>query len=518
MSNLAVNQSKSTVIAIGRKRSASQVVNIGQFQWLEDLSFKYLGVEIPVLHNPYFLFLQKPVADIFGYLDSVLMCRNHFDHVLQGRILNIRTFVASKLMYYFSLAPSPSKEFMRCLQNQLNNYVWSYRKHMASFQLLALPHNLGGLNMYSVARQNCSIKLKWVSRLLHTKNEFWKCYVESCFHFPIVIFLKFNMCKNKLHRLIKPGAILPAFWIDVLSIWYSHNYCYAKNCSSDVYLAFNSAIPSPCVFNVSLMQQYHLRGIYTIQDFLDKSPTFSVAEVRLLKVFYLQTAIVKKWPDGFNGCKILLFDIVHPISVRAINLALVRNITFKPFALWERWKRDLGIDSIPVLWSQIVNIKFQFLLVKHQTFYWRYVNRAYFNNHWLATIDPNLSSLCSFCQGEEESFMHLYWTCPLVSSLWVDFIEWCRSHIDFHAMYSRNNCLLLGFDSVVLNIVMMLCKYFIHTLRLYGTPLSLANLLHRIKSARNLEFLIYSNLPYLRLSCCHTRWGLLDENSVFDVH
>ena len=165
-----------------------------------------------------------------------------------------------------------------------------------------------------------------------------------------------------------------------------------------------------------------------------------------------------------------------------------------------------------------MNIKFQFLLVKHQTFYWKYVNRAYFNNHWLAKVDSNVWPLCSFCHCEEETFLHLYWDCPLVSSLWSEFIKWCHSKIDLHAVYSRENCSLFGFDTVVLNVVMMLCKNFIHTSHLYGTTLSFINLLCRIKSARSFEFLMHSYLPYLKLSKCHARWGLLDENSVFDVN
>ena len=291
VSNLAVNQSKSQVIAIGNDRLASQLVNVGQFQWIEDLSFKYLGVEIPVRNTPYFVYLQKLVADIFGYLDSVLLLRNHFEHVLQGRILNVHTFVASKLMYYFSLAPSPLHAFMKHLQTQLNNYVWSYQKHMASFQLLSLPHNLGGLNMYSVERQNCSLKLKWVLRLVHTKDQFWKCYVDSCFHFPIDLLLKFNITKAKLSSLLKPGAVLPTFWLDALGIWFSCHFWSAKGCDGNVLLAFNSAIPSACVFNANLMQEYHSWGIYTIQDFLDARSTFSMDEAWSLKVYYIQMAI-----------------------------------------------------------------------------------------------------------------------------------------------------------------------------------------------------------------------------------
>ena len=61
--------------------------------------------------------------------------------VCMGRILNVKTFVASKLMYYFSLSLSPSIKFLNSVQSQLINYVWSYRLHRVSAKLLYEPYD-----------------------------------------------------------------------------------------------------------------------------------------------------------------------------------------------------------------------------------------------------------------------------------------------------------------------------------------------------------------------------------------
>ena len=140
ISNLSVNYSKSSVIPIGPNR-LNRNLNVGQFQWCTDLSVKYLGIDVPTVYNPGFRFHQGPVSNIFDHIESTLHCRNQFHVVLQGRILNVKTFISSKLMYYFSLAPSPSKNFLKQIQKQLNNYVWSYRKHMVVIDCLYLPYD-----------------------------------------------------------------------------------------------------------------------------------------------------------------------------------------------------------------------------------------------------------------------------------------------------------------------------------------------------------------------------------------
>ena len=47
--------------------------------------------------------------------------------------------------------------------------------------LMYLDIGDGGFNMYSVIRQNQSLKLSWIVRLLQPEHQFWKVHLISQF-------------------------------------------------------------------------------------------------------------------------------------------------------------------------------------------------------------------------------------------------------------------------------------------------------------------------------------------------
>ena len=260
-------------------------------------------------------------------------------------------------------------------------------------------------------------------------------------------------------------------------------------------------------------------GVVTIGDFLEKSPLWSRRDKVRLRVAFIDHAIFAVWPHciRLNDEQSVFVDFTNAITVHAINLAMIKRITFKPVTVWERWHEDLQMDGLEELWPSIVNIRFQFLQVKHQTFYWRYLYCGYVTNKMLFKANLHSNDRCSFCDREVETFKHLYWDCNIVQSLWVHFIEWCKLNVDCSVVYNVKTCLLMGFGNVTLNIIMMYFKYFIHISRLFNLPLTFQWLMARLASARKNEFMIFNHLPYLYVYKCYARWGLLDQNAVFDV-
>ena len=178
-------------------------------------------------------------------------------------------------------------------------------------------------------------------------------------------------------------------------------------------LFFNSVFSSMYIFNVDLMKKYEDLGVVTIGDFLEKSPLWSRRDKVRLLVAFIDRAIFAVWPHGIrlNDEQSVFVDFTNAITVRAINLAMIKRITFKPVKVWERWHEDLQMDGLEELWPSIVNIHFQFLQVKHQTFYWRYLYRGYVTNKMLFKANLHSNDRCSFCDREVETFKHLYWDC-----------------------------------------------------------------------------------------------------------
>ena len=155
-----------------------------------------------------------------------------------------------------------------------------------------------------------------------------------------------------------------------------------------------------------------------------------------------------------------------------------------PEKLWNCWEVDLQLMDIQSQWKRIINIKSQILKIKLHSFYVRYVNRVVITNVKHHQISSPVSPLCSFCQLEDESWMHLFWVCPQVQRLWRGVITFCEHNISRDVDYSMSNCVLLGFSLPLLNFIMTYCKYFIHLARLFNTLLYVNLLLKHLKSVR----------------------------------
>ena len=80
------------------------------------------------------------------------------------------------------------------------------------------------LNMYSVLRHDRSLKLKWISKLIHTNGEFWQSHVASCFLVPLELLVVSNLHKGHFKKLLRDGASLPVFWMDVFDIWGEYSF------------------------------------------------------------------------------------------------------------------------------------------------------------------------------------------------------------------------------------------------------------------------------------------------------
>ena len=98
-------------------------------------------------------------------------------------------------------------------------------------------------------------------------------------------------------------------------------------------------------------------------------------------------------------------------------------------------------------------------------------------------------------------------------SLWSELIQWCKTHVSNEVTYSKPNCLLMGFELPVLNIIMTICKYHIFLLKYYPYSLEFSALLKRINTTRAIDWLSYKELPYLRIGIIIKRWSPLTSKN-----
>ena len=110
------------------------------------------------------------------------------------------------------------------------------------------------------------------------------------------------------------------------------------------------------------------------------------------------------------------------------------------------------------------------------------------------------------CELKDEMFLHVFWECGHIQPLWVKFIQMCKDKISDKAVYNCENCLLKGFDISLLNVVMTICKYHIHLLRLFCNDFSFDALVQRIVLFRRSDINAYQCLPYLKAEKMFVLW------------
>ena len=341
--------------------------------------------------------------------------------------------------------------------------------------MLYRPFNAGGINLYSIIQQNTSLKLKALNKLANAQGQYWSDYLESCLIVKLHLLPKINFAKRHIHLLLKPGKTLPGFWVQVLQEWSLLNFKNKHVCLKDALLLGNSALPTRLVFNGPLMAQYHDAGVYTIADVLK-------CQVGALpRQPFILAAIYKLWPDLQFPPSPATLDLITPLSVRAINLWLQKMNCTQPSHVGKAWALDSCSLLVGQSWNQICNIRKQFVSVKLQSFYWRYIKHAFFTNSLMLRACLSNSDLCTFCKGAEETFAHLFWECSMVQELLQDLIHWCTKYVNDKVVYDRASCLILGFQSSVLNNVFLIAKYYIYTQRYFKIDhLHFHDLLQRI--------------------------------------
>ena len=76
-------------------------------------------------------------------------------------------------------------------------------------------------------------------------------------------------------------------------------------------------------------------------------------------------------------------------------------------------------------WAAVYQSPFQCTkITKLRTFQFKLLHRRLATNDFLHRINLTNTNLCSFCQCEAETLIHLFWSCTIISRFWQSFTEW----------------------------------------------------------------------------------------------
>ena len=163
---------------------------------------------------------------------------------------------------------NPNLEFYQEIKHKVLEFLWDNKHAKKAYDQLIADKKQGGIKLVDLAKKNTSLKITWVHRVLHSKND-W-VFVTYKF-FPAI---RFNIWKCNLDVQDVKGLITLVSWMDVLTEWSKIHYVNPIN-KQDILamcISYNSDIHinnSPVYYPT-----WHNNGVFYLSDLLNEQGCF----------------------------------------------------------------------------------------------------------------------------------------------------------------------------------------------------------------------------------------------------
>ena len=188
---LRINYDKSVVCTLGKKDHIYASLFSRQYKWLKrGQYFTYLGLKLG-LDEKGCMIGGDDFLDSRSKLDLAVAAMPYSFTSVLGKILQVKTLLASKMVYFLTLLPSPYLHTLWALDRYYYAFVWQGGCHRVAKETMQLDVSRGGFNMLNVYLQECSLKFVWLHRTFTNEQDplLWQQYILNAFviTFPSLI-------------------------------------------------------------------------------------------------------------------------------------------------------------------------------------------------------------------------------------------------------------------------------------------------------------------------------------------
>jgi hypothetical protein len=359
------------------------------------------------------------------------------DLTIFGKILLIKSFALSQILYITSVLPTSNK-FLIELEEIIYNFLWNGKQHKVKKCVIIQRYEHGGQNMISIHDMIKVQKITWLQKYLKNKPSYWKNTMEGIMKIhKLDIFLQSNFSVPKR---------ISEFYRSVLQSWKDIQYekVHSIEDIKEQYLWYNQDLKFN--HNRNHMHNYIHLGILRIEDIIRANGTFkSIHEMSVdynidqnSFLFYqsIINAIPKHWKSSLNGNGNLIQTFTNK------NTSSNKyDITATPY---KQIYKDLVIDKKD---TSKANVKYSAMFdisdEQWQAYYKMYVqfkvsNKAKENQYkilhdYVATqkllykIKVLDSPRCNLCELYIQDTCHLYVECMEVKNFWFQVKDWLQS-------------------------------------------------------------------------------------------
>jgi hypothetical protein len=375
--------------------------------------------------------------------------------------------------------PDPSPQFLKELENTIFEFLWNGKRNKIKKSTLYSCYNEGGLKMINVNSFLASLKISNLRRLMRDPKD---SFIGSVYEKLLDINKFGGEFANVLLSEIKND-----FWHDVLKHYKNYcNKCRPKNVheflSENIFYNGNILRDRKIIYiksciNAGVCQIGHLvkdTGVWlTHKEFCEK---FLITHCNFVLYYGVLNAVQRYMTKcDFSLCA--NFKLCSPKAWFNIGKGnrfiqtILNECDTIPTAV-TKWN-----SSYPELEWNIIYFK-RYKTSPDPRLIWfqtRLLHRILPTNRYLHICKIAESPLCTFCTIEEETIIHLFWSCGKTELFWNNLKFEIKNHCP-HAtnlQFSEELILFGTCKNIVsdkaLDFIILLAKYFIYKCKLENT-------------------------------------------------
>ncbi len=504
ISGLKVNYDKTQILRIGSVKGLDCTlcpeINM---KWTNE-PIPLLGIDItPDISHLLEINYRNVVKKIRSSAD--LWKRRKLTHY--GKIVIIKTFLISQIIYKASVLPNPPTEIIEDVKKIIMAFLWDNKQPRIKKEVLYNGYENGGLKLPHLDTILKANKITWVKRFMLADNKcMWKVLAQNTFRIQDTgLLFEMNATFVDLQNLLK--ARVNSFWIDVLKAWcdYNHKNPIDKYSIQQQVIWYNSFIRvngKPCFY-----KKWLEKGVCRIKDLMKNGDLFlSYVEFKnkydiscdYLSYYGLIQAVPKPWKTILRGQNLLKNNENKLVTIcntkkatKATYTNLIDEVCEFPHSPVNKWEEELN-NYFPIAhWQSLFqNIYITVKSAKLRYFQFQVLHRTLVTNRKLKLWNIKDSDRCSFCEIETETISHLLYDCLHIKIFWYRAKKWASEKLgnQFNPNISKTDFLLgSSGDNRLLNLICLVAKQYIYSCRCLGNFPNLAQYINKLRDIRHSE-------------------------------
>ena len=117
----------------------------------------------------------------------------------------------------------------------------------------------------------------------------------------------------------------------------------------------------------------------------------------------------------------------------------------------DKWTQDINSEVLDFEWYSILSDTYRCTRsVQIRSFIYQFAMRDLFPNDRLYKMKLVNSPVCPKCHVENETIMHMFWTCDTVHNLWEEVLTWLEALLEIEIIRNAKTVLLNYIDNDVI--------------------------------------------------------------------